>query len=136
MLNLLKLRMNRLFAVLCMALTLVYAVAATAQIANQIEHSAQQVASHDHMVFSDAGSFAFDDHHLADDQGDGQADGSVPAGHHHHSDVGPGLMLPTAEAMVQAAFFEARRAPPKARGIVGVAVPGPERPPKQTVLSA
>jgi len=139
-------RASRLFAMLCMALALVYAGALTSQIVDQVQHLPEQAAAHDHMIFSAAGQIApIADHnggdhhgedHQADDAGIAHPDEPDASGHHHHSDTGPGLMVLAAGSAATPVFFEALHAPLNDQEATRVAVPGPERPPKPTVSTA
>lgn len=126
---------------LCMALALVYAGALTSQLADQVQHSGTQTDHHDHLVFSDGWAMVGTDDHHADDADVEDTDTVQPdqpdaGGHHHHSDTGPSLIQPLADALPRFAYYAGMRAPPREQAVVGVAVPGPERPPKLAILTA
>lgn len=124
---------------LCMALALVYAGALGSQVAGQLQHAPTQVADHDHLMFSDVLTLQADDHADASHDGkttDDQSQDQLAGGHHHHGDTGPSLMTGTADELAGVILFETVRPSIKDRQIAGVAVPGPERPPRQMILAA
>lgn len=135
-------RIDRLFVMLCVALALVYACASASQVIDRIQHSSAHVTQHDHVVFSDAVAVvAHGDHHDDDVGGGDVGTGDQPSdhlagGHHHHGDTGPSLAVDTTEAFGLMALSESLRSSIQDRQIAGVAVPGPERPPRQAAQTA
>lgn len=130
---------DRLFVMLCMALALVYAGASTSQVIDTIQHAPVQVTEHEHSVFSNAltaqaGDHADDNH--ADETDDEQAPDHLAGGHHHHGDTGPSLIAGAADELANVVLFESLHASIRDRQVIGIAVPGPERPPRQMTLAA
>ena len=62
-------RVKRLFALLCLALAVVYAGSSATQISNTIQHSAAQASEHEHSMLSDALAIQAG-HHADDDPAD------------------------------------------------------------------
>lgn len=124
---------------LCMALALVYAGASSSQMINTIQHASIQSAEHEHSVFSDAvtaqaGHHVDDDHH--DDGDEEQGPDQLAGGHHHHGDTGPSLLADRADELANVVLFESLHASTRDRQVTGIAVPGPERPPRLVTLAA
>ena len=131
-------RVNRLFALLCLALALVYAGSSASQITNTIQHSAAQASEHEHSMLSDA--LAIQAGHHADDDpadaADNQTQHDVAGGHHHHGDAGPSLLAANMNELPGVLLFENLRALSGDRHVDGIAVPSPERPPMVLKLDA
>lgn len=125
---------------MCIALALVYAGALTSQMVNQIQHAPAQAVHHDHAVFASAFELQADSHaqdaHHDDEVGGDEAPDHLAGGHHHHGDTGPSVMADAVPEFAMMAPFESLRASIADRQIAGVGVPGPERPPRQTALTA
>jgi hypothetical protein len=137
---------NRVCAVLCIALTLVFAGASLSRMVDQIQHAPGASAVHEHLIFSD---ISLDDAHdleLDHDQGQHEADNDgsdepdssdqIAGGHHHHGDSGSGLIvLASTDAGEIAMVGDALNAVPD-RPAIGFEIQGPERPPKPSTISA
>lgn len=126
------------FAVLCLALALVYAGGTTSQLMNSLQHSGTQSAAHQHLALNDAPAMQ-DDQHADDDHADAgydQAQDDMAGGHHHHGDAGPSLLATSANELTGVMLFGNLRARTGDRPVVGIAVPGPERPPMVLKLDA
>ena len=138
MLNKATSRVNRLFASLCLALTLVYAGSFASQITNSIQHSAAQASEHEHSMLSDA--LAIQAGHYADDDpvdaADDQTQHDVAGGHHHHGDTSPSLLATSANELPGVMLLGNLRARAGDLHVDGIAVPGPERPPMVLKLAA
>jgi hypothetical protein len=136
--------MKATLAVLCAALSVVFAGASTASVVDKIQHQAQAAHYHEHVVFS---GVAVGDHHQDGDpaanigdaaevqDGDPLADHQPGNGHHHHTDGSTGIL----------AVVDLLHAPPPpgARLMGGSddliptrGSPGPDRPPKRLTTSA
>lgn len=131
-------RVKRLFALLCLALAVVYAGSSATQISNTIQHSAAQASEHEHSMLSDA--LAIQAGHHADDDpadaADNQTQHDVAGGHHHHGDTSPSLLATSANDLPGVMLLGNLRAPAGDRHVDGIAVPGPERPPMVLKLDA
>lgn len=129
---------KRFFAVLCLALALVYAGGTTSQLLNSLQHSGTQSAAHQHLALNDA--LAMQAGHHADDDppdaADDQIQHEIAGGHHHHGDTGPSLLTSFANELPGVMQFRNLRAPTGDRHIDGISVPGPERPPMVVKLTA
>lgn len=130
---------DRLIAMLCVALMMFYAATMPAKAAGQIQHAPALMVVHDHQG---ADSFAIDavhddhaaphdDSHDTGDQPDDDLDGS----HHHHGDSGPNLLIPniaTATSLAPSGSLLGGRIE---RPIAGLRALGPERPPRTISLT-
>lgn len=131
-------RLKRFFALLCLALALVYAGSSASQMANTLQHSGVQASAHEHSMLSDvlpieAGHHA--DNDLAD-AADDQERRDIAGGHHHHGDNGPSLLATSAVELPGVMLMGSLRAPAGDRHVDGIAVAGPERPPMVLKLAA
>ena len=126
---------NKICAMLCIALALVFAGASLASAVDRMQHGPGGSPTHEHLLFSDISlEDAHEDHHQPD-QGDGDPSDRL-AGGHHHGDSGSGLIiLASADATVAALLDEAHGLAPD-RPAFGFRIQGPERPPKPSTISA
>ncbi|MXP00307.1 hypothetical protein GRI97_15040 [Altererythrobacter xixiisoli] len=135
--------LKRHLAVLCLALTLIHSGAATAQILDRVQHSAGDVAQHDHGFFS--AIMLDDDHHDHHEDHDHHPDATdhdravddLPDGaqHHHHGDIAPGLIV---RDLAGEAAVMPDRTPREFRSdphVPGYRQAGPERPPRYLALN-
>lgn len=129
---------KRLFALLCLALALVYAGGTTSRLMNSLQHSGTQASAHEHLALSDA--LAMQAGHHADDDppdaADDQTQHEIVGGHHHHGDTGPSLLATFVNELPGVMLFKNLRAPTGDRHLDGIPVPGPERPPMVLKLDA
>lgn len=136
-------RVKRFFVALCLAMAFVYAVGSTTQLINGLQHSGPQASAHEHSVLSDA-LVTQADHHTADhhagedhaDAADDQTQDDMVGGHHHHGDTGPSLLATLGTELPRAMLFGTMLAFAGDQHIVGISVPGPERPPMVLKLAA
>ncbi|WP_157973106.1 hypothetical protein [Blastomonas sp. UPD001] len=131
-------RLKRLFALLCLALALVYAGSSASQLANTIQHSGIQSSAHEHSVLSEVLPIEVGHHADNDlaDASDDQERRDIAGGHHHHGDTGPSLLATSAVELLGVMLLENLRAPAGNRHVDGIAVAGPERPPMVLRLAA
>jgi hypothetical protein len=130
---------DRLIAMLCVALMMFYAATMPAKAAGQIQHAPALMVVHDHQG---ADSFAIDavhddhaaphdDSHDTGDQPDDDLDGS----HHHHGDSGPNLLVPNVATATSLAPSGSLLGGRIERPIAGLRALGPERPPRTISLT-
>lgn len=127
---------NKICAMLCIALALVFAGASLASAVDRVQHGPGGSPAHEHMLFSDISleDTHDQDHHQPDQGGEDPSDRL--AGGHHHGDSGSGLIIPaSADATVAALLDEAHGLAPD-RPALGFRIQGPERPPKPSTISA
>jgi hypothetical protein len=126
---------NKICAMLCIALALVFAGASLASAVDRMQHGPGGSPTHEHMLFSDISlEDAHEDHHQPDQGNEDPTDRL--AGSHHHGDSGSGLIiLASADATVAALVDEAHGLAPD-RPVLGFRIQGPERPPKPSTISA
>ena len=118
---------------LCVALSLVFAGAAAANVLDGIQHAGESTGRHGHLVFSD---ISYGDHHadhggFADESGqNGDAD-AAPAHHHHHGDGPLGFLSSVDAASGTTPIASAQLAPPRDGPARGTSPAGLERPPRR-----
>lgn len=143
---------NRLRLVLCMGLALMFAFASASRSVEQLQHSPGASTEHHHVLFGSLSieeshaddHHADDDHHQAMAEHDGHEDGDhtddgpdhMPGSHHHHADGGTGFLALTSSATSLWRAESANYAAESAQQIVGMAIRGPERPPKAALKHA
>jgi len=127
----------RFVASLCVALMAFYAATAPVKAADQIQHMPALIALHAHdnigsfPIYSDHGSDGtFLDHHGQEPVGDSQPDDPLGAGHHHHGDTGPNLIVPNVMAALSLTPSADLHVIGTDRQIAGLRSIGPERPPR------
>lgn len=137
---------QRLRLALCIGLALLFAFALVARNVDQLPHLPGASAEHHHVLF---GSVAIendpadDDHHRAmaahDGHGDSDDDSGpdhMPGSHHHHADGASGFLALSSGAPALWSADSASYAAEAVRQIVGLALRGPERPPKAALMNA
>ncbi len=77
---------------LCIALTLIFAGASLSDLMDDLQHVPGAAIEHEHFPFS---AIALDPHHAEHHAPQPDKDGLADhlAGHHHHGDHGPGLVV-------------------------------------------
>lgn len=127
---------NKICAMLCIALALVFAGASFASAVDRMQHGPGGSPAHEHMLFSDISlEDAHDQDHHQPAQGDEDPTDRLVGGH-HHGDSGSGLIiLASADATVASLLDEAHGLAPD-RPALGFRIQGPERPPKPSTISA
>lgn len=128
---------GRICVALCLALTLLFAAASAANAVNRLQHLTNGSAEHHHLPLADISVDEDGDHHpdMGDPDNDMSRDHQPGTGHHHHGDNGSSLAI----------FGDARPLtfapgsvlhPVRAdRSMLGLAVRGPERPPRPAIFS-
>lgn len=126
-----------------MALAFVYAVGSITQLINGLQHSGPQASVHEHWVLSDALVVHADHHtndqHVDEDHADPAVDPTqddMAGGHHHHGDTGPSLLATLGNELPRAMLFGTMLVFAGDQHIIGISVPGPERPPMVLKLAA
>jgi hypothetical protein len=119
------------FAVLCIAMSLVFASAAAASVVDAVQHSGPD-RPHQHVAFSDISFNVHHGNHHADASGEQDRDQSGGAAHHHHGE-GPSGYVAAVEASDHVPQRAVAATAPEPPGLAPSAPPGGlERPPKRT----
>ncbi|MBB5684949.1 hypothetical protein [Sphingobium boeckii] len=137
---------NKVCAMLCIALTLAFAGTSFSSTMDRIQHAPGASPVHEHLIFSDISlADAHDvereeDHHSPDagheDQNEPESSDRLAGGHHHHGDTGSGLIVLASADMAaisllgDAPSLSPDRPPPSFR------ISGHDRPPKHLTISA
>lgn len=137
---------KRLRLALCIGLALLFAFASASRNVDQLQHSPGAATEHYHVLFgslSIENDHADDDHHRVmaghdghDDSDDDSGPDHMPGSHHHHADGGSGFLALSSGAPSFWYADSASYAAEAARQIVGMAIRGPERPPKAAQTNA
>lgn len=135
---------KRLCAGLCLLLTLVFAGTSTANALDSVQHQRGGSAQHVHSPLSMATITFENDHHvdhhdaghLDDDADDDHRGPDQQPGHHHHADGNSGLP-PFAVSDTTLAMNATDRPGLSPDSLpIGIALHGPERPPKASTRTA
>jgi hypothetical protein len=119
------------FAMLCIALSLVFASAAAAGVVDAVQHSGP-AGPHQHLAFSDVSFNVHHGDHHADGDGEQDSDQTGGAAHHHHGEGSSAYVaaVETSWRLPRRVSAETASEPP---GLAPSAPPGGlERPPKRT----
>ena len=126
----------KLCSTLCVALALVFAGTALASVVDRIQHAPGGSSAHEHLLFSEiATEDASDRASHEPDQGK-ESPSDLAGGHHHHGDSGLGLAVTPAGDLRLAALAGDNPGFLPDRRPVGIRLPGPERPPRSSTISA
>lgn len=125
----LHLSIGRWTTMLCIALTLVFAGASLSGVLDDLQHAPGAPAEHEHLLFS---PISLEPHHAEHHapQPDQDSPADHLAGHHHHGDNGPGLVVPGSAGTAVLALTDDLREMMSDRQAPGWMARGPERPPK------
>lgn len=119
---------------LCIGLTLIFASASMASVADRVQHQQGITGDHDHLPFSkiiaEVSVHQHEPHTSAlDDKGD--APHHQPGtGHHHHGDIGSGMLVPLSHGSPGIFLTASVGRPAADNRISGFLTHGLERPPK------
>ena len=126
----------KLCSTLCVALALVFAGSALASVVDSIQHAPGGSSAHEHLLFSEIAMEDADDQARHEPDQGKESPSDLAGGHHHHGDSGVGLAVTPAGDDRLAVLADDNPGFVPDRRPVGIRLPGPERPPRSSTISA
>ncbi|WP_171132316.1 hypothetical protein [Sphingomonas sp. ID1715] len=126
---------NRFWAMLCIALAVVFAGTSLSTSIDKIQHAPGVSFEHDHSLFSETSIIQdhADDHH-APQPGDKDPADHLPGSHHHHGDGGSAVPVTAAAEAAQLVLSGALHGFAPDNQTPSLRISGPERPPKSLAV--